>query len=194
MKEQRQIQRITIQVPQNIYEKVKRYSEKIDIPVASFISMMVVDTFMSPQLNVTDGKRRKKETNVTMQISLDRDLYEKVHDFVSEYESYTIREFILDCIEYKMEDFEVLTSIKSKEYTQRLQISHTETNKYSKETKRQYSKKSLVDIYIERKSVYWGISKEAIKKYYLAQKVSENLRIYKAEKKIFAGEEDTEYL
>lgn len=194
MKEQRQIQRITIQVPQNIYEKVKRYSEKIDIPVASFISMMVVDTFMSPQLNVTDGKRRKKETNVTMQISLDRDLYEKVHDFVSEYESYTIREFILDCIEYKMEDFEVLTSIKSKEYTQRLQISHTETNKYSKETKRQYSKKSLVDIYIERKSVYWGISKEAIKKYYLAQKVSENLRIYKAEKKIFADEEDTEYL
>ena len=179
-------QKIIVQIPKSIYIQVKQCAEQIDMPVASFISMAVADTLISTKLEVSLGNRRKREKEqITIHISLDSMFYDKIRDFVEEYDNYTIREFVIDCAEFKLKMFEEFRDIKCEERAKRLRILKAESTRYSEETIKNNSVVSLVEMYIEAKARYWGISKGVIKKYYLARMINYILKTYTEEKSVF---------
>ena len=74
-------QRVTIEIPEVIYDKVKIIADKIGIPVSSLISLMVENTLMNIEIHPIKEKRRKYKNIVKTHIGFEKDYYNNVINF-----------------------------------------------------------------------------------------------------------------
>lgn len=106
---------------------------------------------------------------------------------------YTQNDFILDCIEFKLKEFEVLYKTKNPKHIQRQKINNTSDETkywYSDEVKEKYKEVSPLEEYIKVKANAWGTSANAIKKYYLAKQINSLLVEYVEEQDVYANGEE----
>lgn len=188
-------QRILIEIPEHLHKKVKSLSGKVGLPTSAMISMMVVDTLMNPNLEVTEVKREKGEKKFTrILISLDSEYYTKVvYEFVNRNKGYSVKNFILDCIEYQLENFEAMCTTKTPEHTKRKRIYSTKKDIYNEETIENNQRIVPMEDYISIKSAVWGISAGTIKKYFLSKQINEIIGKYEKERELYGVPEEDGY-
>ena len=183
--------RIKIQLPQEEFRNVRTLANKIGIPIATLISMMVVDTLMNENIQPTKSKYKKSdEVCKSVNVSFDENFYyDVILKVIQQTPRYTIKELVIDCIHIQLIEFSLIYNIKNPEFAKRQRIEYAENyekkHAYSKEVKKQYKNIVPVEDYIEKKSITWGIQKKSIKQYYCAKQINIILKKYENEQDIF---------
>ncbi len=183
--------RTKIEIPESLYKDVKLIADKLDIPVATFIALMVSDS-LNADLKVDKDNLKKKSVNkVGINLTFDEVFYQnRLVDFVTETPSYTIKDFVIDCILYQLPNFETILNTKNKKYTHDIKIAHTDTAKYSRKTKEENKPSAPLKEYLNFKSKQYGISESAIKKFYIGKQVNQIISDYEKERYFFDTPED----
>lgn len=196
------MKKIIIQIPNPLYNDVKKLAVKIGLPIASLVSMMITDTLLSSNLVIEreNRKLRRAKTYKVIHIMLDEyycekcmlELLDKENEKSGKYK-YTQNEFILDCIKYKLAEFNTICKLRDKENEKRRRINTEKEieHNFSKDVKEKYKKISPLEAYIRNKATIWGVNIDAIKKYYLAKQINAILEEHEYEQTVFANEEET---
>ncbi|MDL2302316.1 hypothetical protein LJC58_08170 [Lachnospiraceae bacterium OttesenSCG-928-D06] len=175
-----------VNIPNTLYEKVKILSGRINIPVSTLINLMVVEATKKAEsgqatFDYCKSKYNCEKTAVNVTFSAEI-YYNHIDDKIDKHfdggaRSYTITDYIIDCIEYELQGkFEAFITLKSKELPKYLRIKNTSSEKYKDSLILDESNQfNLLDEYIAMYTSSVGVRESLLKKYWLAQFLSENL-------------------
>ncbi|MCI5882647.1 MAG: hypothetical protein MRZ84_01245, partial [Eubacterium sp.] len=161
------------------------------IPSARLILLMVTDTTIDKSLSIDVQSTNKRIKNKQfVNITFSDEIYNIIVEMVEKIPHYSVTKYVIDCIEYQIDNFSEMLSAKNHDFTTRRRITNSNEimRTYSEETKEKYSIYVPLDKYIATIEEYSGIKSGYIKKYYLAKQINSNLSEYgDNEREIFAN-------
>lgn len=183
--------RIKVFLPKELHRQVRMIARRLGIPTSSFISMIVNDTLISENIEVTKEKRPHYKNEVAVNVNFEDTYFQNVIiPLVTSEDLYTIKDLIIDCIEEQLQYFDYIAETKNKEHIRKSKIKNTKSSKYKEDTKKKYKKVNIpLDDYINWHSNEWGISQNAIRAYYLGKQINNLLKNHEKEQAIFSDSE-----
>ena len=193
--------RTQINIPIKIYKNVVNVAEKIDMPVSSLISIMVMDTLQKPFLKIEKEERQRYDDDDYKKINLtfnDYYYYGKMLEVIQQVEcSYT--ELILLCIEFQLKtNFAYIFQNTNNNHAKNMRILHQDkiggggrNYEFHEDTiNRVKNEKKPIEKYVEKKADNWNVKPKAVKNYYIAQAINAVMKSCPAEIDMFCSPEE----
>ncbi|RKI41200.1 hypothetical protein D7V86_10510 [bacterium D16-51] len=190
--------RIKIEMPEYLYKRMERIAGKIGLPTSSFMSMVIADVFLCRDLKAGRREKSRAENTKTVNVTLKRDYYENViRKVTDEVKGYSLSDMLLDCIENKIGQFDIIEKTRNRRYTESQKKASASkhigtTHELSDDVIKNNGKVVPLEDYIASESSYAGVTKSAFKKYYLAMKINELLKEYPEQQSVYCAPEDFE--